>query len=89
MVRSKRRRGQVFGGTIKIQSDPGRYVWVLRHVDPSRGVKPGGRVEPGQAVGRVSAWRDGRPHVHLEVWKTVEGGYRIENMVDPYDLLVG
>ena len=88
VARSRRRRGQVFGGAIKIESDLSGHVWVLRHMNPSEGFEQGGRVESGDVVGTVAAWRDGRPHIHLEVWKTLEGGYRIENMLDPHDLLV-
>jgi hypothetical protein len=45
----------------------------------------GRHVGAGEAVARVTDWAD-RPtasHVHLEVWRTLAGGYRLANMIDP------
>jgi murein DD-endopeptidase MepM/ murein hydrolase activator NlpD len=74
--------GQIFGGVVKIESAADGKVWVLRHVDP-KGVSLGERVQAGQVVASVTAWRDGSPHVHIELWKTLAGGYHYENMLDP------
>jgi murein DD-endopeptidase MepM/ murein hydrolase activator NlpD len=84
---SRGNSGQVFGGTVKIQRPDGR-VFVARHVDP-RGVKVGQRVKPGQLVATVSPWRGGSPHAHIEIWKTLSGGYRYENMIDPVRVFGG
>jgi len=81
---SRGNSGQVFGGTVKIQAPNGR-VFVARHVDP-RGVEVGASVRPGQVVAGVTSWRDGSPHAHIEVWKTLAGGYRLDNMIDPVSL---
>lgn len=77
----KTNSGQIFGGTVKIQDAEGK-VWVFRHVDP-KGVAVGQRVDPGQVVATVTRWRDGSPHAHIEVWRTLQGGYDYENMLDP------
>lgn len=78
---SRTNTGQIFGGVVKIQQPNGR-VFVFRHVDP-RGVKLGQRVKPGTVIGGVSPWESGSPHTHIEVWKSLAGGYRLENMEDP------
>ncbi|MEW6435030.1 MAG: peptidoglycan-binding protein [Myxococcota bacterium] len=78
---SRGNTGQVYGGTVKIQGADGR-VWVFRHVDPS-GVSVGQRVNAGQTVAHVTDWRSGPDHVHIELWRTLAGGYRYENMIDP------
>jgi murein DD-endopeptidase MepM/ murein hydrolase activator NlpD len=74
--------GQVFGGTVKIQMADGRVI-VYRHVNP--GVKVGQKVQAGQQVAAVTRWADnpGSSHTHLELWKTLGGGYHYENMLDP------
>jgi murein DD-endopeptidase MepM/ murein hydrolase activator NlpD len=79
--RSKTNSGQVFGGVVKI-IDRGGRVFVFRHVDP-RKLKVGQRVDAGSLIASVTPWRDGSPHAHIEVWKTLKGGYRFENMIDP------
>ncbi|WP_217924574.1 peptidoglycan DD-metalloendopeptidase family protein [Miltoncostaea oceani] len=76
--------GQVFGGTVKIEERGGR-VWVFRHVVPKVSVEE--RVSRGQLVATVTAWKDGPPHAHIELWKTLAGGYRLENMIDPVTVL--
>lgn len=76
----KSNTGQVFGGTVKIQGADGK-VWVFRHVDPK--VAVGAAVRAGQVVASITPWRDGAPHAHIELWKTLAGGYDYENMVDP------
>jgi murein DD-endopeptidase MepM/ murein hydrolase activator NlpD len=77
---SRGNSGQVFGGTCKIEDASGR-LYVMRHVDPRVGM--GSRVTEGQQVAVVTPWRDGSSHVHLEVWKSFVGGYRLPNMLDP------
>jgi murein DD-endopeptidase MepM/ murein hydrolase activator NlpD len=77
--------GQVFGGTVKIQADRGKQVWVFRHVNPT--VREGQTVKASEMVAHVTPWRDGSPHAHIELWKTFEGGYDYENMRDPMELL--
>lgn len=81
---SLRNTGQVFGGTVKIEERSGR-VWVFRHVVPK--VSSDQRVTRGQLVATVTAWRDGPPHTHIELWKTLAGGYRLDNMIDPVTVL--
>jgi murein DD-endopeptidase MepM/ murein hydrolase activator NlpD len=78
---SRGNSGQVFGGTVKIQRPDGR-VFVARHVDP-RKVRVGQTVRPGQLVATVSPWKGGSPHAHIEIWKSLAGGYRLNNMIDP------
>jgi murein DD-endopeptidase MepM/ murein hydrolase activator NlpD len=78
--------GQVFGGKVKIQAADGK-VWVFRHVDPRPRVTLGRRVKAGEVVASVSRWRDGPPHTHIELWKTLQGGYDFENMIDPMKFL--
>lgn len=80
---SRGNRGQIFGGVVKIEGADAQ-VWVLRHVDPS--VADGERVEAGQLVASVTSWLDGASHVHIELWKTLAGGYKYENMSDPMEL---
>ena len=74
--------GQVFGGCVKIESARGKRVWVFRHCDPSR-VREGQKVQAGQVVARVTPWRDGAPHAHIEVWKSRDADYKFEFMEDP------
>ncbi len=81
---SRGNTGQVFGGTVKVE-EPGGRVWVLRHVTPR--VSVGQSVGAGQLVATVVAWRSGPPHVHIELWKSLAGGYRFENMIDPVTVL--
>ena len=76
--------GQVFGGTVKVEAADGK-VYVFRHVDPS--VQVGQTVQAGQQVATVTNWRDGQPHVHMELWKSFGGGYNADNMLDPLDAL--
>ena len=80
--------GQVFGGTVKLQQDNG-YVWVFRHVHPRAPLKVGARVTQGQGIATVVAWKSGTPHCHIEVWRTLSGGYEYENMVDPVLFIKG
>jgi hypothetical protein len=74
--------GQVFGGVVKVQAADER-IWVFRHVGPGA-VGVGATVPAGQEIATVSPWTSGTSHVHLELWRTREGGYRVENMDDPY-----
>jgi murein DD-endopeptidase MepM/ murein hydrolase activator NlpD len=72
--------GQVFGGVVKIEA-PDKKVWVFRHVVPQ--VSVGERVHAGELVAKVTKWRSGPPHAHIEIRKTNAGGHRFENMLDP------
>lgn len=81
---SRGNTGQVFGGVVKIQNDRG-YVWVFRHVDPAAGMIVGQQVSAGTKIANITSWLTNiaSSHAHIEVWKTLEGGYRKENMIDP------
>lgn len=72
--------GQVFGGVVKI-AEPDGKVWVYRHVDPSVGL--GAQVEAGQQIANVTAWKGGPSHLHMEIWKSLAGGYNFANAIDP------
>ena len=78
------RSGQVFGGTVKIQTDRG-YVWVFRHVDPAANLTVGTQVAAGTQVATVTGWLTNlaSSHTHIEIWKTLRGGYNKANMIDP------
>ncbi len=82
---SRGNSGQVFGGTVKVQGEDG-MVWVFRHVDPAS-VSVGQKVDAGTTIARVTDWASGPDHTHIELWKTLSGGYRYENMVDPMTYL--
>lgn len=73
--------GQIFGGTVKVQTPEGR-VWVFRHVTPGS-LAEGTKVTAGQEIAKVSPWNDGPEHTHIELWKTFKGGYNVSNMEDP------
>lgn len=79
---SRGNSGQVFGGAVYVQGEDGR-VWVFRHVDPN--IKQGDRVRAGDPIAAVTDWADSPngDHTHIELWKTWEGGYTYENMIDP------
>ena len=81
------RAGQIFGGTIKVQSDLDRRVWVFRHVEPLTALEQGERVAARQPIAVVARWGDGSPHAHVELWSTLAGGYRVENMLDPLPVI--
>ncbi len=78
--------GQVFGGTVKIEARRGRKVWVFRHCDPHK-VREGQNVKAGQVVAKVTPWKDGAPHAHIELWKSRSANYRFEQMEDPMKYL--
>jgi hypothetical protein len=73
--------GQVFGGVVKIEATSDKKVWVFRHVEPQVHLKE--TVTPGERIAKVTKWADGPPHTHIEIWKTLAGGYDYENMIDP------
>jgi len=73
--------GQVFGGVVKVRTADGR-VWVFRHVVPGL-VRVGQRIRAGSRIASVSPWTGGKTHSHIELWRTLGGGYRYENMIDP------
>lgn len=77
--------GQVFGGTVKVQGKDGK-VWVFRHVNPAD-VRVGQNVEAGKTIARVTNWTGGPDHTHVELWKSLSGGYDFENMIDPMKYL--
>jgi len=80
--------GQVFGGVVKIRNARG-YVWVYRHVAPKSAREVGQQVSAGDIVAEVVTWstNPSSSHVHIEVWKTLDGGYHKENMVDPLEYI--
>lgn len=90
LKQSKGNSGQVFGGVVKLQMDNG-YVWVFRHVNPVLAFKVGARVTQGQTIATVTKWTDkpASSHAHIEIWRTLEGGYKYENMIDPCKFLKG
>lgn len=77
---SRGNTGQVFGGTVKI-AEPDGTVWVYRHVDPY--VKYGAEVETGKTIAVVTGWVGGPSHLHMEIWRTLSGGYTFSNAIDP------
>jgi murein DD-endopeptidase MepM/ murein hydrolase activator NlpD len=78
-------RGQIFGGTVKVESAKDKKVWVFRHCDPT--VQVGEKVQAGQVVAHVTPWEDGAPHAHIELWKDRNANYRFEQMEDPMTYL--
>jgi len=72
--------GQVFGGTVKV-AEPDGTVWVYRHIDPYGLV--GEAVDAGDKIGFVTRWANGPPHLHMEIWKSLSGGYNHANAIDP------
>lgn len=80
VVPSRGNTGQVFGGVVKVQ-EPNGNVWVYRHVDPLVGM--GAPVIAGQVLAHVTAWAGGPSHLHMEVWRTLAGGYTFGNAIDP------
>ena len=80
VVASRGNTGQVFGGVHKIE-EPDGTVWVYRHIDPHLGM--GAQVAAGQTIGVVTDWRGGPSHLHLEVWRSLGGGYNFANAIDP------
>lgn len=75
--------GQVFGGTVKVREAGTGRVWVFRHVDPR--IQAGRTVAGGTEIATVAAWADNpaSSHAHIELWRSLAGGYRYENLVDP------
>lgn len=73
--------GQIFGGVVKILAASDKKVWVFRHVEPQ--VKLHEMVTPGERIAKVTKWRDGPSHAHIEIWKNLSLGYDYENMIDP------
>jgi murein DD-endopeptidase MepM/ murein hydrolase activator NlpD len=84
---SRGNSGQIFGGVVKVQEADGK-VWVFRHVDPAN-VTVGEQVAPGAPLAGVTDWADSKTgdHTHIELWKTLGGGYRYGNMLDPLGVL--
>lgn len=73
--------GQVFGGVVKIEAASDKKVWVFRHVEPE--VRLHEVVTAGERIAKVTKWRDGPSHAHIEIWKKFALGYDYENMIDP------
>ena len=80
VVPSRGNTGQVFGGVVKIR-EPDGTVWVYRHVNP--GVVLGAPVKVAQQIATVTLWLGGPDHLHMEIWKSLEGGYNFWNAIDP------
>jgi len=80
---SRGRTGQVFGGVVKVEEAGTGRVYVCRHIDPAESLRVGAKLRPGDLLGRVTAWADGGDHIHLEVWRSLRGGYDFENALDP------
>ncbi len=78
--RSDDHDGQVFGGVLVVQQPDG-ICWTMRHVNPRAAT--GARVAAGDVVAGVTVWNGGPDHLHLEIWRSLGGGYVIENMIDP------
>lgn len=78
--RSSDHTGPVFGGVMAVE-EPTGLCWVMRHVQPRLAV--GAEVDGGQEIADVFDWHGGGDHLHLEIWKSAQGGYRHENMLDP------
>ncbi len=72
--------GQVFGGVVKIE-EPDGTVWVYRHVSPY--VVLGAEVETGSTIAVVTGWASGPSHLHMEIWRSLAGGYTFSNAIDP------
>lgn len=77
---SRGNSGQVFGGVVKVE-EPTGHVWVYRHIDPYAAL--GQEVTAAQRIGIVTTWTGGPDHLHMEVWRTLAGGYNIHNAIDP------
>lgn len=82
--------GQIFGGVVKLQQANG-YVWVFRHVNPAAPLAEGAYIRQGTPIAAVTTWADapGSSHAHIEIWRTFEGGYVYENMIDPVLFIEG
>jgi hypothetical protein len=37
-------------------------------------------------VAAVTVWDDGTDYLHLEIWRSLSGGYVFENMIDPFSV---
>ncbi len=84
VIRQGRVSNQVYGGVVKIQI-PSGIVWVFRHVQPADNLRVGMRLVSGLRFASIYRWPDtpSSSHVHIEIWKTLSGGYDWENMIDP------
>lgn len=87
---SKGSSGQVYGGVVKIAESDG-HVWVFRHIAPAIGLAVGVVVAQGQKIANVVTWADvpSSSHCHIEIWRTIEGGYFFGNMIDPVSYMTG
>lgn len=87
---SRGNSGQIYGGVVKFQQANG-YVWVFRHIDPVQSLAEGATVDAGTRLATVTNWTDNpkSSHAHIEIWRTLSGGYNFENMVDPVKFLKG
>lgn len=72
--------GPVFGGVLAIESPQGHAV-LFRHVNPL--VPVGAHVRAGDEIARITAWRDGWPHAHTEIYRFWPASYHFANTVDP------
>lgn len=78
---------QVFGGVVKIQMASG-MVWVFRHITPLKGLRVGKQVNAGQTIASIFRWatNPSGSHAHIEIWKTLSGGYNMSNLIDPAEV---
>lgn len=77
---SRGERGQVFGGVLAIEQPDG-VAWLMRHVVPEAPL--GSTARAGDRVARVSPWRDGAPHLHLECLRAWPSTYSFSETFDP------
>lgn len=85
--RSADTSGQVFGGTVKIQDPASGLVFVARHVNPD--VQVGDTLRAGAPIARVADWQgSSSDHAHIELWRSLTGGYTTANLLDPFRYLV-
>lgn len=78
---------QVFGGVVKVQMANG-MVWVFRHIQPLKGIQVGKQVSAGAPIASIYRWASNPSgsHTHIEIWKTLQGGYNMSNLLDPVEV---
>lgn len=82
---SRGNSGQIFGGVVKVQYGKDGPVFVARHVDPGK-FSVGQTIAAGTRIGGITDWTGGGDHAHIEIWKTLRGGYNYTNMLDPVEV---
>ena len=83
--RTDDRYGPVYGGIVAIRFAGENRGVLFRHVDPLPNLAAGSAVKAGDPVARVTDWRDGGDHVHMEIHRDIGQGrtYFYANAVDP------